>query len=340
MTQSQPVYIAPKVSTLSKELLVLTTDESSLLLDTLSQPMTDSPLNESFSSLPSHSYELPSRSEPALLTARQTEPWPNAISWVTNDLSTQSLNLETIVVNSSLMFFSFRTHTESLQLLGKSPVLTERAVEILLRNWKAGGECMRYLLRFLEDPAYCRTLLSVKLTRWTDEETLFDLIDIKVGEEQRVLTALTTAVLKADQKFQPPLRKLRATWADIWRLALQQTEWSLATKMVRLLATQLLPLLSRLDSLERHHRLVYCVLVVIAESLLEKNKRILASWRGDIDIFFETARSQYFKILRDCRVWGIALDPSSYADLIVVNTIDHGTSCYFTSTQTNIQAQQ
>jgi hypothetical protein len=140
-------------------------------------------------------------------------------------------------------------------------------------------------------------------------------------------------VLKADLKFQHPLQKLRPTWADKWRLALQQTEWSLAKNMV----TQLESLLA---SVERHQRLVYCVLVVIAESLLEKNKRILVSWRGDIDIFFETARSQYFEILKDCRVWGIVLDPSWYADMIVVNTIDHGTSCYFTSTPTNIQAQQ
>jgi hypothetical protein len=228
------------------------------------------------------------------------------------------------------MFFSFRTHTESLQLLAKSPAMKELAVEILLRNWKPGGECMQYALQFLEDSACCQTLLSVNWTRWTDEdETLFDLIDVEVLEDPRVLTALTKAVLKADLKFQHPLRNLRPGWADTWRLALQQTEWSLATDMVRLLAR-----------LERHRRLVCCALMVIAESLLEKNKRILMSWKGDIDIFFEAARSQYFEILKHCRVWGIALDPSWNADLIVVNTIDHGISCYFTSTPTNIQAQQ
>jgi hypothetical protein len=82
---------------------------------------------------------------------------------------------------------------------------------------------------------------------------------------------------------------------------------------------------------------VYCALVVIAESLLEKNKRILVNWSGDVDIFFETARTQYFEILKDCRSWGIALDASWFADLVVVNTIIHGTSCYFTSRPANMQ---
>jgi hypothetical protein len=340
--QSQPVFVPSKVRPLPSELLVLATDGPSLLQDTLSPSMTNSTMDESLSSSPSHIYELLSRSEHTLPSARQTallcRTSPIAIGWVTNDLFCLSLHLEEIIVNTSLMFFSFRTHTESLQLLAKSPAMTERAVETLLRNWKPGGECMQYALRFLEDSACCQTLLSVNWTRWTDgDETLFDLIDAEVPEEQRVLTALTKAVLKADLKFQHPLAKLRPTWADKWRLALQQTEWSLATNMVRLLVTQLVSILPRL---ERHRRLVYCALMVIAESLLEKNKRILVSWRGDIDIFFEAARSQYFEILKDCRAWGIALDPSWYADLIVVKTIGHGISCYFTLTPTNIQTQQ
>jgi hypothetical protein len=337
-TQSQPVHVSSKVGPFP---LVLATEEPSLPLDALSPSMTDSTMNESLSPSSSHVYELPSRSQHTLPSTRQTAllcQTPSiATGWVTNDLFSQSLNLEAIIVNTSLMFFSFRTHTESLQLLAKSPFMTEWAVETLLRNWKPGGECMQYALRFLEDSACCQTLLSVNWTRWTDgDETLFDLID-EVREEQSVLNALTKAVLKADLKFQHPLQKLRPTWADKWRLALQQTEWSLAKNMVRLLVTQLVSLLARLES---HRRLVYCVLMVIAESLLEKNKRILVSWRGDIDIFFETARSQYFEILKDCRVWGIVLDPSWYADMIVVNTIDHGTSCYFSSTPTNIQTQQ
>ena len=341
-TQSQPVYVPSKVSPLPSELLILASGEPSLLLNTLSPSMTDSTMDESLSSSPSHIYELPSHSENTLPSARQTallcQTLPISIGWVTNDLFSRSLNLEAIIVNTSLMFFSFRTHTESLQLLAKSLVMKEWTVEILLRNWKLGGECLQYALRFLEDSACCQTLLSVNWTRWTDgDETLFDLIDVEVPEDPRVLTALTKAVLKADLKFQHPLRNLRPAWADKWRLALQQTEWSLATNTVRLLVTQLVSLRARL---ERHRRLVYCVLLVIAESLLEKNKRILVSWRGDIDIFFETARSQYFEILKDCRVWGIALDPSWYADLIVVNTIDHGISCYFTSTSTDIQVQQ
>jgi hypothetical protein len=341
-TQSQPVYVPSKVSPLPSGLLFLATDESSLVLDTSSPSITDSTINESLSPSPSHIYELPSCSEHTLPSARQTallcQTSPISTGWVTNDLFSRSLNLEEIIGNTSLMFFSFRTHAESLQLLAKSLVMKEWAVEILLRNWNPGEDCLQYALRFLEDSACCQTLLSVNWTRWTDEdETLFDLIDVEVPADPRILTALTKAVLKADLKFQHPLRNVRPAWVDTWRLALQQTEWSLATNMVRFLVAQLVSLRARL---ERHRRLVYCVLMVIAESLLEKNKRILVSWRGDIDIFFETARSQYFEILKDCHVWGIALDPSWYADLIVFNTIDHGISCYFTSASTNIQAQQ
>jgi len=338
------VYVPYKASPSPSKLSRLAANEPGLPSDTLDPPMKDSTMRGSLLPPPSSVYEAgpisenPSSISP--LSTQLSQSPPTTVGWVTNDLNCPSLKIEDIIVNTSLKFFSFRPHTESLQLLAKSPEMALLAVEIVLRNWKPGGECMRYVLRFLENPAYCRRLLLYNSTRWTDEdETLFNLIDVEIPEDPQVLTALTKAVLKADLKFKHPLRKLRPTWADQWRLALRQTEWSLATKMVRLLITEPCEVQLPLVRLKRDRRLVYCALVVIAESLLERNKIILVSWRGDIDIFFETARSQYFEILKDCRLWGIVLDPAWYADLVVVNTIDHGTSCYFTSPPTSLEEQ-
>jgi len=131
------------------------------------------------------------------------------------------------IVNSSLMFFASRTDSQNLYLLAKYTNMVPRAVEILLRNWKAGGEYMHYALRFLEDSSYCHTLLSVNWTRWTHrDETLFDLIEVYVPEEEQ--TVLTKAVLKADLRFHHPLERLHAAWASTWRLALQKQEWKAA----------------------------------------------------------------------------------------------------------------
>ncbi|KAE9363217.1 hypothetical protein N431DRAFT_475380 [Stipitochalara longipes BDJ] len=321
-TPSQLVYVPYKVRPSSSMLPFLPSDKPSPLHDILSSPKNDSTMSESLPYSASDIYELkslcehPPASIPQTALFYQTSSTP--IGWVTNDLFCHSMNLEEIIVNTSLSFFSFRPHTESLQLLAKSPAMAKWAVEIVLRNWKPGGECMQYVMRFLEDSACCQTLLLYNSTRWTDEdETLFNLIDFEIPEEQHVLTALTKAVLKADLKFKHPLRKLRPTWADQWRLALQQREWSLATKMVRLLVTEPCELQLPLARLKRDRRLVYCALVVIAESLLEKNKRILVSGTGDVNTSSETARSQYFEILKDCCAWGITLDFSWYADCVV-----------------------
>ncbi len=81
------------------------------------------------------------------------------------------------IVNSSLLFFSSRPDSTSLQLLANRPGIAPIASEILFRNWKPGGEYMRYALPFLADKDYCQTLRSVYLARWlNDDETLFDLL--------------------------------------------------------------------------------------------------------------------------------------------------------------------
>ncbi|KAE9366884.1 hypothetical protein N431DRAFT_471914 [Stipitochalara longipes BDJ] len=204
------------------------------------------------------------------------------------------------IVNSSLMFFASRTDSQNLYLLAKYTNMIPRAVEILLRNWKAGGEYMHYALRFLKDSSYCHTLLSVNWTRWTDQdETLFDLIEVYVPEEEQV--ALTQAVLKADLTFQHPLERLRAAWASTWRLALQKQEWRAAKDC-----------LLRFRTLEGYHAhtVLNCALVVVAEELLRRNREILAGWRGQDELFPEQARGQYMEILKDCRDLQIPIDPT------------------------------
>ncbi len=55
---------------------------------------------------------------------------------------------EVHLVNSSLIFFFDRTDSENLQLLANAPTLAPRALEILLRNWKPGGDHFSYALKF------------------------------------------------------------------------------------------------------------------------------------------------------------------------------------------------
>ena len=163
-----------------------------------------------------------------------------------------------------------------------------RAVEILLRNWKAGGEYMHYALRFLKDSSYCHTLLSVNWTRWTHrDETLFDLIEVYIPEEEQVV--LIKAVLKADLTFQHPLERLRAAWASTWRLALQKQEWRAARDCL---------LKFRTLEVYHAHRLLNCALVIVAEEFLRRNREILTSWRGEDELFPEQARSQHVEILK------------------------------------------
>jgi hypothetical protein len=200
------------------------------------------------------------------------------------------------IVNSSLMFFASRTDSQNLYLLAKYTNMVPRAVEILLRNWKAGGEYMHYALRFLEDSSYCHTLLSVNWTRWTHrDETLFDLIEVYVPEEEQ--TVLTKAVLKADLRFHHPLERLHAAWASTWRLALQKQEWKAAKDY-----------LLKFRTLEVYHVLLNCALEVVAEEFLRRNKEILENWKGDEEPFPDQARRQYMEILKDCRELQVNVD--------------------------------
>jgi hypothetical protein len=203
-------------------------------------------------------------------------------------------------VNSSLVFFASRTDSQNLYLLAKYTNMIPRAVEILLRNWKEGGEYMHYALRFLKDTSYCRTLLSVNWTRWTHrDEKLFDLIEVYVPEEEQA--ALTKAVLKADLTFQHPLERLHAAaaWASTWRSALQKQEWRAAKACL---------LRFRTLEVDHAHALLNCALVVVAEEFLLRNKEILARWRGEDEVFPEQARNQYLEILKDCRDLQISID--------------------------------
>jgi hypothetical protein len=204
-------------------------------------------------------------------------PFPNEPPSDNNDLGP--------IVNSSLMFFSFRTDSQSLQLLAKFPGMAPRAIEILLRNWKPGGDYMHYALRFLKDSAYCHTLLSVNWTRWTDQdETLFDLIDAYVPEDEQV--TLTKAILRADLTFQYPLEPLHAAWASRWRLALQQTEWQLAKGyLVRLRA---------------HSRLIDCALYVVGESIVRRQTQII-HWDGITSDCSTNIKGQILQVLSDRR---------------------------------------
>jgi hypothetical protein len=202
------------------------------------------------------------------------------------------------IVNSSLMFFASRTDSQNLYLLAKYTNMIPRAVEILLRNWKAGGDYMQYALRFLKDSSYCATLLSVNWTRWTHrDETLFDLIEIYVPEEEQA--ALTKAVLKADLMFRHPLERLHAAWASTWRIALQKEEWKVAIEH-----------LLKLRTFEVSHALLNCALEVVTEEFLRRNKATLENWKGDEEPFPEQTRRQYMDILQDCRKMQINVDSS------------------------------
>jgi len=155
---------------------------------------------------------------------------------------------------------------------------------------------MAYALYFLNDKAYCKTLLSVNWTRWTHyDETLFDLIDFYVPAGEQI--ALTKALLRADLPFKnEKLETLCAAWAPTWRLAVQETDWKAAK--------------SHLFALEVHNILLKCALEVVAESFLERNKSILVDWKGGDEPFPENARSQYMEVLKDCGELQIDVDPS------------------------------
>jgi hypothetical protein len=184
------------------------------------------------------------------------------------------------------MFFSTRPHSESLKLLANAPGMAPRALEILLRNWRSGGECMRYASLFLHQSQYCHTILGVNWTRWNhSDETLFDLIDQNLPQNER--SYLTKDLLRADLCFQHPLTQVNAPWADSWRLAIRQTEWAQAKELIL--------------GLNARNQLRECAFAVLAEQLHEKVESIqFVRFRPTgPDGTFVPAEREYALILQD-----------------------------------------
>ncbi|TVY27151.1 hypothetical protein LHYA1_G005264 [Lachnellula hyalina] len=206
----------------------------------------------------------------------------------------RSTGEEDLLVNSSLMFFSTRPDASSLHLLANTPKLEPQALEILLRNWKPGGEHLRYLHHFVQSSTCCTAIPVMNWTRWWGtDETLFDLVDNFVGEEERTL--VTRTLLSADMKFQLDFTRLRASWADSWRSACRQHRWADAKE--HLLGFRVNTLLK--DS----------ALSVVAEHFLQRRHRALETWRigssrsleGTPQVFPVEGRDEFLGILRDCR---------------------------------------
>ncbi|KAH7327339.1 hypothetical protein BKA65DRAFT_66078 [Rhexocercosporidium sp. MPI-PUGE-AT-0058] len=222
----------------------------------------------------------------------------NHRSSMSQDLSGLSLQ-EDPLINSSLMFFSTRTDTESLRLLSMSADLAPRALEILLRNWEPGGEFFKSAIRFLQQSHYCQTIVGVNWTRWShSDETLFDLVDENVLEDEQ--PQLFVALLTADMRFGHELAQRNAPWAVSWRSASQQRDWGRAKNYMAAMGV--------------HHLLWQCAFVVIAKSFLERNNSRIRGWVEGIP-FPEGSYRQNYDILDDCREYNLGTDAWSYAHL-------------------------
>jgi hypothetical protein len=231
-------------------------------------------------------------------------PLPSALTHMDGSPA-KSNGEEELLVNSSLMFFSTRPDAESLRLLANSPKLEPQALEILLRNWKPGGEYMRYLDFFIQNSTCCTFILVVNWTRWwSTDQTLFDLVDQIVAGDERII--VTKTLLRGDLHFQQDFTRLRAPWADAWRLACQQDRWEDARQ--------------HLMGLEVHNQLKDCTLCVIAETLLERRHRSIETWRAGSTTssvnpyhpFPTEGRDEYLGILKDCREMGLDVAHSWY----------------------------
>jgi len=136
------------------------------------------------------------------------------------------------VVNSSLMFFSTRSPTESLFMLSNFPAMAPLGLETLLRNWKPNSQHLSCALEFLQQREFCHTIVGVNWTRWTDrDETLFDLVEDLESEQER--SVLVSELLKADLRFRCKLARRSAEWAGAWRRACQESKWVNVKKHLR-----------------------------------------------------------------------------------------------------------
>ncbi|KAL2060693.1 hypothetical protein VTL71DRAFT_9334 [Oculimacula yallundae] len=219
-------------------------------------------------------------------------------SSMSRDLSGLSLQEEPIV-NSSLMFFSTRTITDSLRLLSMSAELAPRALEILLRNWEPGGESSNAVTRYLRQVQYCQSLVGVNWTCWNhSDETLFDLVDENVPEDEQ--PSLFVALLAADIKFGHELANLNAPWAESWRSASRQRDWGRAKDYMAAMGVQ--------------HLLWQCAFVVIAKTFIQRNNSCIRGWVKGTR-FPEGSQTQNYAILDDCREQGLGTDSWSYAHI-------------------------
>lgn len=164
---------------------------------------------------------------------------------------------------------------------------------------------MRYLNFFSQNSTCCSSILVVNWTRWWGtDQTLFDLVDQIVPANERLL--VTKTLLRGDLHFQQEFTRLRAPWADAWRLACQQEKWEDAKQ--------------HLMGLEVHNQLKDCTLCVIAETLLDRRHRSIEAWRvgsssgsaNEYHPFPAEDRDEYLGILKDCREMGLDVARSWY----------------------------
>jgi hypothetical protein len=106
------------------------------------------------------------------------------------------------LVNSSLMFFSTRPISTSLNMLANSPHLYPRAMEILLRNWSGVGESLQHANILLQEPACCQGLLGPNWKCWYgDDGTLFDLAYQNVAKSEQSALFKALQISSSDHSY-------------------------------------------------------------------------------------------------------------------------------------------
>jgi hypothetical protein len=194
------------------------------------------------------------------------------------------------LVNSSLMFFSTRPISQSLNMLANSPHLYPRAMEILLRNWSGGGESLRHANIFLQEPACCQGLLGPNWKCWYgDDGTLFDLAYQNVAKSEQ--PPLFKALLRADIRFRPQLCSNSPVWAEGWRAAVEQSTWLNSKGIVA--------------GLSVGNTLWGSMMTVLMEYHLDGSLRISYTQTAD-------HRQQYMDVLRDSLDMGLDIASEYY----------------------------
>jgi hypothetical protein len=215
---------------------------------------------------------------------------PDTVVSIDDPLNTHTNEQLPPLVNSSLMFFSTRPISTSLNMLANSPHLYPRAMEILLRNWSGGGESLQHANILLQEPACCQGLLGPNWKCWYgDDGTLFDLAYQNVAKSEQ--SALFKALLRADIKFRPQLCANRPAWADSWRNALEQRTWPSAKGVIM--------------GLPVGKTLWGSMMTVLMEYHLDTTLRTAYTQASD-------HRQQYMDVLRDCLAMGLDISSEYY----------------------------